>query len=249
MSRRVWAILGASSPIARAFAREAAATGASLVLAGRDIADMERTALDLRVRGAASVAVVPWDAGDRPTQKALVSALDVPANDVLNLFVAVGSMPAQADIEARPELIDEVVASNYAATAFTILCLLPALERRRAGSVVVLGSVAGDRGRASNFVYGSAKAAMATFLQGLRARLEPAGVKVVSVKLGFVDTGMTWGLLKGGPLVSTPESLGRRVFAFAAAGKAGEIYHSSLWFWIMAIIRNLPYAIFRRLPI
>jgi short-subunit dehydrogenase len=125
--------------------------------------------------------------------------------------------------------------------------LAPVLERRRAGTIVAFGSVAGDRGRLKNYVYGAAKAGLHTYLAGLRNRLGRSGVHVMTVKPGFVDTGMTFGL-PGLFLVAQPEAVARACLD-AAAKRRDVIYVP--WFWqvIMAIIRAVPERIFKRLSV
>lgn len=246
MSR--WLILGATSPIAREFARVAAGGGADVVLAGRDLEDMERSAADIRVCTDRAVSVVEFDAFDTDSHEAFVGRFEQEGDGPFGVFVAFGFMPAQAEIDAAPSLGAHVITANFTGAASILLWLRPLLERRK-GVVVVLGSVAGDRGRASNFTYGSAKAGLHTFLQGLRIVLGRAGVRVINIKPGFIDTGMSWGNVKDGPLMASPKALAERALALADGKGEGESYFPRFWFIIMTIIRSVPYRIFRRLPI
>jgi NAD(P)-dependent dehydrogenase (short-subunit alcohol dehydrogenase family) len=246
MSR--WLILGATSPIAREFARLAAAGGADIVLAGRDLEDMERSATDIRVRSDRAVSVVEFDALDMAAHEAFARRFDEAGEGPVGIFVAFGFMPAQAEIDAAPELGAHVIGANFTGAASVLLWLKPVLERRK-GVVVVLGSVAGDRGRASNYTYGSAKAGLHTFLQGLRIVLGRAGVRVINIKPGFIDTGMSWGNVKDGPLMATPRALAERALKLADGRGEGESYFPWFWFIIMRIIKSVPYKIFRKLPI
>ncbi|MBV8167372.1 MAG: SDR family NAD(P)-dependent oxidoreductase, partial [Alphaproteobacteria bacterium] len=201
---RTWLVLGASSSVARAFARLVAAQGAAVLLAGRDVDDLERSASDLRARHGVSAHVLPFDARERATIAALVAhCRDLPAG-TLDVFLAFGSMPEQAAMEADPTLAVHTIEATYTGAVEVLLGLAPLLEAGKQGHVVVLGSVAGDRGRLKNYVYGSAKAGLATFTAGLRNRLFRAGVLVTTVKPGFVDTAMTWGL-PGLFLVASPD--------------------------------------------
>lgn len=246
MSR--WLILGATSPIAREFARVAAAGGADIVLAGRDIEDMERSATDIRVRSDRAVSVVEFDALDMASHEAFVRRFDEGGDGPVGIFVAFGFMPAQAEIDATPELGAHVINANFTGAASVLLWLKPVLEKRK-GVVVVLGSVAGDRGRASNYTYGSAKAGLHTFLQGLRIVLGRAGVRVINIKPGFIDTGMSWGNVQDGPLMAQPRALAERALKLADGKGEGESYFPWFWFIIMTIIKSVPYKIFRKLPI
>lgn len=238
-----WVVLGASSAAARAFARLVGGRGCAVVLAGRDIEDMERTAGDIRVRGAAAVRVVRFDALDPATDPALPAALEGLPGPV-NLFLAFGIMPSQAEIDARPELVDAVMAANLSGAGRILLRLAPLLEAQGRGHVVVLGSVAGDRGRLKNYVYGASKAGLHAFLQGYRARMHRAGVHVLTVKPGFLDTAMTWaqGPL---PLALAPDDFA--VLVMRAVERRAEVaYVPWPWRWIMTIIRAVPERLFKR---
>ncbi|MBV8535784.1 MAG: SDR family NAD(P)-dependent oxidoreductase [Alphaproteobacteria bacterium] len=243
-----WLIVGASSAIARAFARRAAAANANIVLAGRDRADLEATAADLRVRFTQRVEVVDFDAGHPETHAAaLERARSFAAPAVLNLFVAVGVMPSQVEIDADPELAERVVETNFGAVVRFLQSAAPVFEAQKRGRIVVLGSVAGDRGRLSNYVYGAAKAGLHAYLQGLRARLWRAGVTVTTVKPGPVDTAMTFGLDRL-PLLVQPDAVAAICFSAALAGRE-EIYAPSLWRLIMAIVCAIPEKFFKKLSI
>lgn len=246
MSR--WLILGASSPIAREFARLAAAGGADIILAGRDHDDLDRTATDIRIRSGRAVSLAMFDAMDVASHEAFVRSVTEEGEGSLGVFVAFGFMPSQAEIDAAPELGAHVITANFTGAASILLWLRPVLEKRK-GVVVVLGSVAGDRGRASNFTYGAAKAGLHTFLQGLRIVLDRSGVRVINIKPGFIDTGMSWGSVKDGPLMASPRALAERALKLADGKGAGESYFPWIWFIIMTIIKSVPYKIFRKLPI
>ena len=173
MTGECWLILGASSAVARAFGRLVASRGDDVLLAGRDLDDIERIAADLRARGAGKVTVLPFDAMDYAAH-ADFAARCVAARGSgvrLNLFLAFGAMPEQAEIDAVPRLVVDTVGANFTGAASILTHLAPALEAQKAGRIVALTSVAGDRGRLKNYVYGSAKAGLNAYLQGLRARL------------------------------------------------------------------------------
>ncbi len=247
MSGRTWLILGGSSAVARAFARRVAADGHAVWLAGRDRADLERTAADCAVRHGVVTRVLAFDALDRASIAALAAEAETVPAGTLDLFLAFGLMPDQAAIEADPALAATVIAATYTGAVELLLRLAPRLESGRAGTVIVLGSVAGDRGRLKNYVYGSAKAGLAVFAAGLRNRLGRAGVHVMTVKPGFLDTAMTWGL-PGIFLAAAPATVADAL-AKAARRRRDVIYYPAFWAVIMLVIRLIPERLFKRLSI
>lgn len=243
-----WLVVGASSAIARAFARRAAAANATVVLAGRDRADLEATAADLRTRFMQKVEVVAFDAHRPETHAAtLERARSFAGPATLNLFLAFGVMPPQAAVDADPALAEQVIAANFTAAVRFLHAAAPLFEAQRRGRIVVLGSVAGDRGRLSNYVYGAAKAGLHTYLQGLRARLWRAGVTVTTVKPGPVDTAMTFGLGRL-PLLVQPDAVAAICWSAALDGR-DEVYAPAPWRVIMAILCAIPEKFFKKLKI
>lgn len=239
-----WLILGASSSIARAFARQAAARGALLTLAGRDLSDLQASAHDAQLRGAPSARVLPCDAADAASRAACIAGAGIP-DATLNMFLAISEMPEQAAMDADPALTARMIEATYAGPVALLQGLAPQFERQGGGRIVIVGSVAGDRGRRKNYIYGSAKAGLATYAEGLRARLLPSGATVTLVKPGFVDTAMTWGL-PGLFLVSSPEKCAAAAMKAALTGRE-EIYHPGFWRLIMFVIRHIPAAVMKRL--
>lgn len=251
--RPIWLVLGASSAIARAFARAAAEQGADILLAGRDLADLQASAADLKVRYAVEAEVLSFDAEDIDSHSIFAAAIEAATGGPegggteLNIFLAFGTMPSQAEIDRDFALAERTVRANYLGAMSVLQALAPLLESKGRGRVVALSSVAGDRGRIKNYVYGSAKAGLNAYLQGLRARLFRAGVFVTTVKPGFVDTAMTFGL-PGMFLVASPQAVAARALKAALAGRE-EVYAPAFWWAIMTIIRNIPERIFKRLGI
>jgi short-subunit dehydrogenase len=241
---RAWLVLGGSSAIARAFARVAAEAGSDLLLAGRDIEDLERTACDLRVRYGRQAEVVAFDATNFESHEAFVDTVRARARR-LDVMLAFGLMPTQAAIDADPALGIQTIATTYTGAVSVLLRLAPLLEAQGDGCVVVVGSVAGDRGRVKNYVYGSAKAGLHAFTQGLRARLFRAGVCVTTVKPGFVDTAMTFGM-RAGLLMASPEACARACLRHAARGRE-VVYYPPTWRLIMLIIKLIPEPIMKRM--
>ncbi|MEL6607507.1 MAG: SDR family NAD(P)-dependent oxidoreductase [Pseudomonadota bacterium] len=241
-----WLILGATSSMARAFVRAVADKGHGVILAGRDSVDMEATAADASLRGAHVAKALPFDARDAATFGPLIAEMAA-HEGVLNAAVFVGSMPAQDDIDADPSLIDGVIQDSFTGPATLLQHFAPLIEDRGCGTIVGVGSVAGDRGRVGNYVYGAAKAGFHTYLSGLRNRLTRAGGHVVTVKPGFVDTAMTW-TVDGMFLVAPPEKVARDILR-AVDRKRNVIYTPGFWRLIMTIIRLVPEPIFKKLSI
>ena len=243
-----WLVAGASSAIARAFARRAAAANANIVLAGRDRPDLEATAADLRVRFSQRIEVVEFDALRPETYAfALSRAKSFAGPTTLNLFLAFGVMPSQAAMDADPDLAARVLETNFNAAVRFLQAAAPLFEAQKSGRIVVLGSVAGDRGRLSNYIYGAAKAGLHAYLQGLRARLWRAGVTVTTVKPGPVDTAMTFALGRL-PLLVQPDAVAMICLAAAMHGRE-EVYAPPPWRLIMAILRAIPEKFFKKLSI
>jgi short-subunit dehydrogenase len=243
---RTWIILGATSSMARAFARSVAADGALVLLGGRDLPELAALAADCTLRGARGAEALAFDARDPSGFPALIARMEAEEGE-LNAAVFVGSMPPQSDIDADPSLIDGVVQDSFTGPARFLQLLAPAQEARGGGTVVGVASVAGDRGRIGNYVYGSAKAGFATYLSGLRNRLTRAGGHVVTVKPGFVDTAMTWGL-PGMFLVATPEKVAGDIMK-AVRKKRNVIYTPFFWRFIMLIIIHVPEFIFKKMKV
>jgi short-subunit dehydrogenase len=245
MAADTWLILGASAALSRAFARRAARAGAQLLLAGRDITDLADVAADLRTRYGATVDVVAFDAAAHDDHADVVRLLAVAERP--NVFVAFAAMPTQQALEDDPSSAAGIIDANLSGTATILLRLLPVLERRRGARVVVIGSVAGDRGRRRNYVYGASKAGLHALVSGYRARLHHAGVSVTLVKAGPFDSAMTFNRpgLRG---VATVEAVAGDCWN-AAQWRRSVIYSPAAWRWIMIAVRAIPEPLFKRLDL
>lgn len=219
-------ILGATSAIAQETARCFAAEGASFFLVARDAAKCAIVAADLRARGAAGAETFIADLADFSRHAEIANA----APQALDLvLIAHGQLPNQRAIDDDPAA--QVASFELNATSFISLATHFA---NRTKTLAVIGSVGGDRGRAANYVYGAAKAALHTYCEGLRAR----GVNVVLIKPGWVDTPMTANMRKN-PLFASAQTAGRLIHDAIVANRA-VVYVPWFWRWISLIVRMLP---------
>jgi short-subunit dehydrogenase len=240
-------IFGASSAIAEATAREFASRGDALFLVARSAARLRAIADDLRVRGAARVEVHCQDLSDTSAHEAILAEATSALGGLDAALIAHGTLSDQKACEnSIEELLEEFNTNALSAMA---LCMPLALrfEAQKRGVIAVISSVAGDRGRRSNYAYGSAKAALTAFTSGLRQRLRASGVHVVTVKPGFVDTPMT-AAFKKSALWASPASVGKAIARAMIAGTP-VIYTPPFWRPIMWVIRCIPESVFSRLQL
>lgn len=241
--RRV-AIFGATSAIAQAVARQLAQRCDTLVLVGRNPERLEAVAADVRVRGAGAVHTLVADLNDTGRHDGLVDEAWNALGGLDVALIAHGVLGRQKDAEASGEHLQEILASNFTSAASLAMRLAQRFERQGSGTLAAIGSVAGDRGRQSNYAYGAAKGGLAIFLDGLRHRLHASGVRVVTLKPGFVDTPMTRDFPKG-PLWATPEQAAAAIVRAIDRG-ASVAYVPGFWRAILLVIRSLPeWVLFR----
>lgn len=240
-------IIGATSAIAEAVARRYASRGASLFLVGRRAERLQVIADDLRVRGARATHTHAMDINDLPAHAVLLAQAWQALGTVDVVLIAHGTLPDQAACEASVETCMAEFATNGTSTVALLGPLANRLAEAGGGALAVITSVAGDRGRQSNYVYGAAKAAVSTFLSGLRQRLAKKGVAVVDIRPGFVDTAMTAHLRKG-PLWASPDQVARRIVSGIGRGTP-VLYAPGFWRLIMWVIRTLPQAVFNRISL
>ncbi len=243
-------VAGAGSTLARALAEGLADRGHGLVLAARDAAEAGRIAADLRLRFGVEAAALGFDARDAAATAALVSlAESALPGSLAGVVVAFAAMPDQEEVERDGAAGLAMIDVNVRSTMALLEAAATLLKTRPGSFLCAFSSVAGDRGRRKNYAYGATKAALSTAMEGLSARLEPAGVTVLCVKPGPSDSAMTWGLVpSSSPLLARPETVARDVLR-ALSRKRSVVY--TPWFWrpIMAVLRALPATLFRRLPI
>ena len=240
------AVVGATRGMGRALARLMAERGHRLWLLGRDDAELDASARDLEVRGAPRP--VGHSALDLAQPAAFAAALDAADRglDVFDTLVVTGGLfGAQRDLATDPGRLADLFHVNFTGTA--VLCQITAerLAARGGGTICAFSSVAGDRARRSNYLYGASKAGLSAFLDGLGLAYADRGVRVVCVKPGFVKTGMTAGLPVP-PFAGEPEAVARTVLQALERGRA-TVYAPPIWRLVMLAIRSLPRAAMRRL--
>lgn len=240
-------IIGATSAIAEACAKRFAAQGHSLYLLARNSSKLESLAQDLRVRGAAAVHCATFEANALETHQALLEQVKIELNGLDRVLIAHGTLSDQQACEQSVELTLQELQTNALSVIALLTLLANHFEQQRHGSIAVIGSVAGDRGRQSNYIYGTAKGALSIFLQGLRNRLQKSDVQVLTIKPGFVDTPMTASFPKG-PLWATPEKVARDIDKAIEKNK-DVLYTPGFWMLIMLIIKSVPEQIFKRLSL
>lgn len=236
-------ILGATSDIGRAAAADLAAAGYDLQLAGRRPDAVQRERDDLAVRTARPATVHVFDVTDSEAHAAFVDGLD-PLPEVV--VCVVGAMGDQAENARDPAQAAQVIAANYTGPAQLLGRFANRFAERGHGAIVGVSSVAGDRGRATNYIYGSAKAGFTAFLSGLRNRFAGTAVHVATIKPGFVRTRMTADMKLPGPLTASPERVGRAIRE-AVEKRRDVVYVLPVWRLVMLIIRAIPEPIFKRL--
>jgi short-subunit dehydrogenase len=236
-------ILGATSAIAEATARIWAAEGARLTLVARAAARAETIAADLKIRGA-DARVVALDCARADAEAELGKIIsEIGRLDIL--LLAYGVLGDQQALEIAPAAAQEMIRTNFDSAALWCLAVAAILEKQRSGALIVIGSVAGDRGRRSNYLYGATKGGLALLVEGIAHRLAPLGARAVIIKPGFVDTPMTAAFDKKGPLWAKPEAVAA-VIARSAEKGGPVVYAPAFWMAIMFAVRSLPWAIFRR---
>lgn len=236
-------ILGATSDIARALAYEYARQGFSLILAARCPERLAALISDIHIRHNVTVEAAAFDALDYSSHTAFYDHLEPKPDVAICVFGYLGQQKlGQLDFAEA----ERIIHTNYTGAVSILNVIAADFERRQTGTIIGISSVAGDRGRQSNYLYGSAKAGFTAYLSGLRNRLFKARVRVITVKPGFVRTRMTVGLSLPAPLTVTPQQAASAVFR-AYRLHRDNIYVLWIWQYLMFFIRYLPEPIFKRL--
>ena len=238
-------IIGAKSDIAKATAREYAKNGYDLYLAARNVSELEEFATDITTRTQNEVKLVELDILDYESHQTFYDDLE---EKPLGVISAVGYLGDQEKAQSDFSEAQKIINSNYTGVVSLFNIIADNFEKRRSGFMIGISSVAGDRGRKSNYLYGSAKAALTAYLSGLRNRLYDAQVHVLTVKPGFVATKMTEELDLPEKLTAQPEEVASDIYKAQQQGK-NVLYTKWIWKWVMLIIRNIPEFQFKKMSI
>lgn len=238
-------IVGAKSDIAKATAREYAKHGYDLYLAARNASELDEFTNDVTVRTQRIVKIVELDILDYKSHQAFYDQLEEKPLGVISAIGYLGEQEkAQSDFDEAQRIMD----TNYTGVVSLFNIIADDFEKRRSGFIIGISSVAGDRGRKSNYIYGSAKAALTTYLSGLRNRLHDAQVHVLTVKPGFVATKMTEGMDLPEKLTAQPEEVAENIYNAQQKNK-NVLYAKWVWRWIMMIIKMIPEWKFKKMSI
>ena len=243
-------IFGATSAIAHATARRWVARGASVCVIGRNAQKLQSVEDDLRARAAPSAVIVSRqaDLDAMSEHPALIESAVSALGGVDIALIAHGNLPDQAACQGDVQAMLAQLTTNGLSVISLGTLLANRLDAQGSGCLAVITSVAGDRGRQSNYAYGTAKGMVTRFLQGVRNRLAPRGVSVVDIRPGFVDTPMTAAIEKGGPLWAQPDQVAADIVRAVDKGRP-VLYTPWFWRYIMLIITSIPERTFNRLKL
>jgi decaprenylphospho-beta-D-erythro-pentofuranosid-2-ulose 2-reductase len=239
-------IIGASSLLGRELARNYAASGWRVILAGRDADELGRVASDVAIRERAMVEVIAVDLADTVSIDA--AALEVLRKGIPKVIIFVaGAANRLSEAPFDPKIAQSLLAANYVGPTRLVSVILPALRSAPGTMIAFVSSVAGDRGRRTNFIYGAAKAALNTYCQGLRALLVPNNVDILTIKLGYMDTRLSYGVAP--PALTCSPAYAAKAIRRAIERRRMIVYVPSFWRWICFALRAIPEYLFIRLPI
>jgi len=244
MSKNVL-ILGATSDMALAVARKFGSQGYSITLAARNLEKLKAIQADIQIRQNVPVDIVYFDALEIQSHPAFYHNLPTKPEVVVCVFGLLGD---QKRAEHDWEVCEEILLSNYVGAVSILNIVANQMEERKSGVIVGISSVAGERGRQSNYFYGSAKAGFSAYLSGLRNRLYQHGVHVITVKPGFVRTRMIEHMKTPGPLTADPKEVAEDIYE-AVIKKKDVIYTRGIWRTVMYVIKSIPEPIFKKLKL
>ncbi|MBM7571360.1 SDR family oxidoreductase [Aquibacillus albus] len=243
-------VLGANATIAQATVRKLAANGKhnQFILTSRDTSQLEVLKSDIEIRHQVDVSLKQFDALDFESHQVFFDEVVQEAGTLDGVLLMYGAMEDQKQAEHSFALARTMIDVNYTSAVSILNIAANYFEAQRSGFICAVSSVAGDRGRKSNYIYGSTKAGLSVYLQGLRNRLHESGVHVLTIKPGMVDTKMTYGVVEPTPLLADPDKVAQDIEAGIV--KRREVVYTP-WFWliIMTIIKLLPEKIFKRTDI
>lgn len=246
MNKKTVLLLGANSDIAKETIKIFAEADYYLQLGLRNPSILERFKSDLEIRYQTNISLHKFDVLEVESHQTFIASLD-PLPDVV--VMAVGYLGDQKRAEKSHDERELNLQTNFNGPVAILSDLANKMEERGHGTIVGISSVAGDRGRASNYLYGSAKAGFTAFLSGLRNRLSKKGINVVTVIPGFVNTKMTEGLDLPPLITAQPEQVAHAIYQSVKKGKSGVLYSLKIWRLIMLVIKSIPEKIFQKLSL
>jgi len=241
-------IVGACSAIAEATAKRLAERGCELFLVARNADRLQTMADDLQVRGARSATIFTADACDYDAHEPMLQKAIESMGGLDTVLIAHGTLPDQEELQKTWEATAQALNENFLSVVGILTPVANYMEEQGSGTIAVISSVAGDRGRQSNYVYGSAKGAVSIFLQGLRNRLFHSGVNVLTIKPGFVKTPMTADIAGDGFMWAEADDIAEGIIKGIDKGR-NVVYLPSFWWVIMTIIKSIPETVFKRLKL
>ena len=238
-------ILGANSDIAKATAKRFAKDGYSLFLASRNVNELNYDASNIEILYGVKVIVLYFDAIDYKSHLNFYRSL---SQNPVGVIFSIGLMGKQVVEQENFNLAKLAIDTNYVAAVSILEIVASDFEKRKYGFIVGISSVAGDRGRKSNYIYGSSKAGLSAYLEGLRNRLNDSNIQLLIIKPGFVETKMTEGIDLPRSLTSSPKIVADAIYK-GVLKKKNTVYVKTFWRFIMYVIRLIPDAIFKKLDL
>jgi short-subunit dehydrogenase len=239
-------VFGGTSKIAGEIARLAARDKSRILLVGRRVERLQHAAGDLLARGAATAEWIVANLADPSCHDKVIAEAESKLPDFDTVLFAYGTLTVNERAESLPEYALAEIGTNFSSIVSLLTLLAPYFERRRSGCIAVISSVAGERGRRSNYIYGAAKGALSIFLQGYRARLFRCGVRVLTVKPGPVKSPMTAHMAES-RLIASSSAVGQRIYLEMTGGSKDVLYTPGYWKYVMSGVRAIPEWLAKRL--
>lgn len=241
-------ILGAGSTIAQETARKLAAKNFNLILAARRVEELTPLKCDLEIRYDVNVDVKVFEALDFQRHEGFFQEVVEGAGRLDGVMLMYGAMADQKEAEQDFSISRNMIDVNYTSAVSILNIAANYFEKQKRGFIAAVSSVAGDRGRQSNYLYGSTKAGLSVYMEGLRNRLHQAGIQVLTIKPGMVASKMTYGVVDDSPLLADPEKVAGTITK--SISKRRDVIYTP-WFWmvIMFVIKRIPETIFKRTDI
>ena len=237
-------ILGATAGMVQPLLRMMAEAGKELLLVARSQERLDALRSDLLARGSPRIITLPADFNE--SQRAILEFANEYFSNFDTVLLSYGTMLDQVQSQIDPDYAIRELQTNLVSAVALLTQFAGHLESRKSGTIAVITSVAGDRGRRSNYVYGAAKGGLSIFLEGLRSRLHSCGVRVLTIKAGPVATAMTANMTRV-PLIASPDAVAKDIYKALENPRVDVLYTPKRWRWIMAAVRMIPGRVFKRL--